>query len=267
MKVPSDYAWDAAESADFVHGPDAITGHEAFQAAKRQSYAWQGIALGQRILDVGCGAGDDVRAIAQLVGASGQVVGIDSSEGMINEARKRSEGLNLPVSFRVGDATRLDFAAGTFDGCRADRVFQHLEDREQALAEMIRVARSDARVVVFDPDWDTLVVDMPDKHLTRQILEFHCDRVRNGWCGRQLYGLFKQAGLQDIRVVPVTIMFADHALANQILELGSAVDDLQRAGAISSADAEAWLGQWEQAGLAGNFFSAMTFFGVSGRKP
>jgi ubiquinone/menaquinone biosynthesis C-methylase UbiE len=47
---------------------------------------------------------------------------------MIVEARKRAEGLNLPVEYQAGDAHHLDFADNTFGGCRAERVFMHVEN-------------------------------------------------------------------------------------------------------------------------------------------
>ncbi len=87
-------------------------------------------------MDLGCGPGDDGRILAQMVGSTGRVVGVDSSGAIITEARKGAEGLTLPVEYIVGDAHRLDFAGSTFDGCRAERVFQHVENPRQVLREM-----------------------------------------------------------------------------------------------------------------------------------
>jgi hypothetical protein len=54
------------------------------------------------------------------------------------------------------------------------------------LAEMVRVTRGRGRIVVFDFDWDTLVIDHPDKETTRTFVQSHPDSIRNGWIGRQL---------------------------------------------------------------------------------
>src|SRR5438105_2929053 len=63
---------------------------------------------GHVVLDVGCGTGADVIDIARLVGTSGRVVGIDVSESLISEARRRWDDSRLPVECRVGDAQALD---------------------------------------------------------------------------------------------------------------------------------------------------------------
>jgi hypothetical protein len=47
-----------------------------------------------------------------------------------------------------------------------------------------------ARIVISEPDWETFVVDMPNKPLTRKILNHFCDETQNGWCGRELIRFF-----------------------------------------------------------------------------
>ena len=75
---------------------------------------------GGRVLDLGCGLGDDTFQIAERVGASGRVTGVDVSTSMIDEARRRAEARGLPVDFEVGDSQALRFDTGTFDGVRAN---------------------------------------------------------------------------------------------------------------------------------------------------
>src|SRR5690348_123015 len=71
------------------------------------------VHAGDDILDVGCGTGDDTRALAHLVGRSGRITGVDSSATMIAEARRRAAGLDLPVEYRVANAQHLPFADNT----------------------------------------------------------------------------------------------------------------------------------------------------------
>ncbi len=73
---------------------------------------------GERILEIGFGTGHCMLALAQAVGETGNVSGIDLSEGMLTIARERlrQAGLLDRVDLRVGDAAALPFAAGEFDG-------------------------------------------------------------------------------------------------------------------------------------------------------
>lgn len=225
------------------------------------------VRTGGRYLDVGCGTGDDVRGLAPLVGPTGEVMGIDSSEAMVDEARRRAEGTGLPVAFEQADAHHLPFADGTFDGCRVERVLQHLADPQQALLEMARVTRSGGRVVASEPDWGMFAVDADDRAVTRAVLDHFCGRVRNGWMGRQLPRLFLGAGLADVRVEPRTSTQTDYARWLALFEIETSARRAQEAGLVSAEAVAAWLAQLAQACQEGTFFSTASSFLVSARKP
>jgi ubiquinone/menaquinone biosynthesis C-methylase UbiE len=257
----------AADPGRFVRLLDTLTALDFVRAYKRQTYDLLGAREGDRLLDLGCGNGDDALELARRVGPNGCVVGVDRSETIIAEARRRAEGSGLPVEFRVGNAHRLDFADGTFDGCRADRVFHHLEQPRQALAELVRVARPGARVVTGEPDFETAIVDSPDRRVTRAILNVNCDAYQNGWMGRQLPALFKEAGLVDVTVIPYNVLLPDYATANQVLTLETSAERAREQGLVTPAEAADWIAQLREADRAGRFFGALTAFIQVARKP
>jgi SAM-dependent methyltransferase len=154
---------------------------------------------GARVLELGCGTGDDARVLAALVGQDGLVVGIDTSETMIGVARERSRASSLPVEFTVGDAFALDFPDHTFDACRCERVLMHVDgDPAQCIREMVRVTRPGGRIVISDFDWDVMMIDHPDRAVTRTIVHAVCDGIRNGRIGSQLPRLMSDANLVDV---------------------------------------------------------------------
>jgi len=253
----------------FVGYLDKVTAQSEIQRYKRRTYQLLEVGPGARVLDVGCGTGDDAIALAGLVDPGGAVVGIDNSASIIEEARRRVVARALPVELRTGDAHCLDIPDDSFDACRADRVLMHLRDQEAALAEMVRVTRPGGRVVVREPDWDTLVIDGPDRALTRALLHGHFDRViRNGGSGRQLYRLLRRAGLIEVEVADTsTLVLTDYATANQLYGLEAAASALAELEPSSRERAADWLRQLQEADRQGQFFSAVTGFTVIGRKP
>lgn len=70
---------------------------------------------GERILDVGCGAGETSLDLAQTVGAEGEVLGVDISRPLLEVARRRREGVPQ-LRFVEADAQTYPFEAGHFDG-------------------------------------------------------------------------------------------------------------------------------------------------------
>ncbi len=69
---------------------------------------------GEHIIDIGCGAGQTCLQLADLVGPSGFVLGVDRSEGQTRVATKRTCSVQQ-IEIANEDAARLKFAAGTFD--------------------------------------------------------------------------------------------------------------------------------------------------------
>ena len=71
-------------------------------------------------------------------------------------------------------------------------------------------------LVVYDTDWETLIIDADDWQTTRALMQVHCAEHRHGWIGRMLPGLMQEAGLREITVEPRTLMIRDLALAEQM---------------------------------------------------
>jgi ubiquinone/menaquinone biosynthesis C-methylase UbiE len=221
-------------------------------------------AAGQRLLEVGCGGGHALQAAAELVGATGLVMGIDASATMAAASQARVAGRGR-VRVLVADAQRLPFADGVFDGCRAERVLQHLPDPAEALAEMVRVTRPGGLVLVGDTDWGGWLLDAPDDPATHAVLAAAAGRSRNPWIGRQLVGLFHQAGLGDLQVEVVTFPGSDFDWAARVHGLAAAVEQAIASGALTSEQAHAWLHDRRRAAAQGQFFSALPLITVTGR--
>jgi ubiquinone/menaquinone biosynthesis C-methylase UbiE len=218
---------------------------------------------GQSVLDIGCGTGDDVVDIARSVSPSGSITGVDVSEAMIAEARRRTAGSSLPMAFEVGNAMELRFDAASFDGCRTERMLMHVPDPIRALSEMIRVTKLGGRVSVFDFDWDTFMIDSAYRQTTRQVVSSFSDSIRNGWIGRQLRRMFLDQGMTEVVVVPHQILIGFEFLG---LLIGGHLTRAQRAGVLNASDTERWWRDLHDADAAGRFFAGFTAFIVSGAK-
>jgi SAM-dependent methyltransferase len=104
--------WNGASGDRWVRGQillDALL--RPYGQATREAAR---IAEGDAILDVGCGCGDTSIAIADEVGPTGRVVGLDLSTPMLARARERSQG-RTNITLIEGDASRAPLERGTFD--------------------------------------------------------------------------------------------------------------------------------------------------------
>ena len=182
---------------------------------------------------------------------------------MIATAKQRADGCGLPVEFQTGDAHQLAFADNIFDASRADRIFMHLDSPAQALREMMRVTRPGGRVLVYEVDFETLTVDMPDRSTSSE---------RSSMSGATAFAmagsaaifpaLFHDAGLQEVRITPATLWLR-YPVAMQMVGPGT-VERACAAGVLSQAEGEAWLRELREIHEAGRLFCTLTGFIVVG---
>lgn len=107
---------------------------------------------GMRVLDVACGTGDFSIVIARRLDASARVCGIDISEGMLSEMRRKvlAAGLSERISMEYGDAEELGFEDASFDRVTVAFGIRNFTDREKALREMLRVLKPGGRLVILE---------------------------------------------------------------------------------------------------------------------
>jgi ubiquinone/menaquinone biosynthesis C-methylase UbiE len=258
---------DTAADA-FIHYLDLTSTLRFFQQYKERTFEALELHTAVRVLDAGCGVGTDVFALADRTGPGTTVCGVDLDEALVAEASARAvaEGLDS-IEFRTADVTALPFEDATFDACRADRVTVHVPDAARAVRELARVCRPDGVVFVGDPDYGTLVVDADADFPTRAVLAAYADGFGNPYVARRLPALFRQAGLVDVSVVADTFVVADHAVATQVFELPLIAERARERGVLSAAAAVHWIDHLRERGERGDFFAAITGFGVRGRKP
>jgi SAM-dependent methyltransferase len=106
---------------------------------------------GERIVDVGAGAGIDTLIAAKMVGPAGQVVGVDMTAEMLGKAQQnaRAAGL-LNVEFREGYGEELPVPDEWADVVISNGVLNLMPDKSAGLREMARVLKPGGRLQIGD---------------------------------------------------------------------------------------------------------------------
>jgi ubiquinone/menaquinone biosynthesis C-methylase UbiE len=236
-----------------------------FQDYKKRSFDLLNLRRSSRILEIGCGLGQDAIAIARMIGEGGKVIAIDSSRKMIKSLCQDPMKIDS-IQLCLSDACNLPFRDGSFDGARADRVLQHISEPRKAFAEMVRTVRGKGRLVVYEPDWGTFIISPGQKEICRTITQLFGDTFPSGWIGRQLPGYFREEGLEKIQIKAETFSTDDLNLAIQIFDLVNNAQRAERMGYVSESQVDVWLEELRQANRQGRFFCSYTGFLISGEK-
>ena len=222
------------------------------------------LRAGLTVLDVGSGTGADAIEVVRVVGLDGHVVGWDRTAEMAAEAPPPPERAEVAVEFVTGDAHVLGFPDASFDRVRTERMLIHLADPEAAVREMVRVTKPGGLVVASDIDGGTVFFNSANTTLAETLALRLRRGLAQGWMGRRQQRYLVEAGLVDVRVVPVVIMnsvafmriVCDGLLAAMVEEGVTDADE------VSAFWAELDRGEWE-----GWLCSGVVCFTVIGTKP
>jgi ubiquinone/menaquinone biosynthesis C-methylase UbiE len=121
------------------------------------------IRRGQQIVDVGCGAGDFTRYLAEISDGRARILGIDSNEKSVRAATTDSSkaGLSRVTSYRIGDVYKIPLEDGYADLACCRTLLMHLTNPLRAIKEMTRITKIGGSVVAveggrmasfYDPD-------------------------------------------------------------------------------------------------------------------
>jgi ubiquinone/menaquinone biosynthesis C-methylase UbiE len=193
------------------------------------------IASGQRVLDVACGTGALTVAVAECVGASGAVLGLDANPEMLAVARRK----HADIEWHDGRAESLPFADASFDAVVSQFGLMFFDDRAAALREMQRVLRPRGRLAVA-------VCDALDRSPGYSALAALLDRLFGKRVGdafrspfvlgdaTRLHAMCDEAGIAEASVTPregiVRFASIDALVSTEracVWTLGGLLDDAQ----------------------------------------
>jgi SAM-dependent methyltransferase len=192
----------------------------------QQLVATLGLRHGEHVLDVGCGTGLLAEHIAELVGPTGMVFGVDPLHERIQIARRRSREW---LAFDVGDAADLSMLTpDSFDVVVLNAVFHWLPDKPRALAQFHKVLKKAGRIglTTRPPGERTLLQEVRMEVLGEPPFDAHpraADRSLFRVDGEEMRALLKDAGFRDIEIdlTPSEQSFSDAETSIRFSEASS----------------------------------------------
>lgn len=156
------------------------------------------VRRGERILDVGCGNGAVIRALARELGAAGTGVDLDPDQIARAEAALAP---GEPVRFLRADGTALPFDAGAFDVAMTLHATHHVPLWRDALAELVRVLRPGGHLVYVDLVLPRLLARAGALLPSRRCDFPHHAAIRSFFAGEDLAVVYERAGLTRYQAV------------------------------------------------------------------
>ncbi|EFA74822.1 hypothetical protein PPL_11855 [Heterostelium album PN500] len=249
----------------YIEYVDEITKQDQIIAHTRYSTRQLRLQPGNKVIDVGCGAGKDLSRLESMVESNGQVCGIDLSREMVECAKSRMN--HLPnVTVFCANASMIPIESNYFDASRCERLLQHIPEPAEVVSEMVRITRSGGRIVITDVDWWSSTISVP-RSVDRINSIIIKDVVFNQHpsIGLNLRGLMsKNTNIEEIEIFAQCMYTDSLTVADDLLWLGERGKMAVQQGLITEEEYNQWRETIEEMEENGSFVFTINIFTVSG---
>jgi ubiquinone/menaquinone biosynthesis C-methylase UbiE len=220
-----------------------------------------GIAPGQHVLDFGCGPGFMAMALAEKVGHSGHVCGVDINARFVADANARAAERKLDwLSFHHLDGATLPFGNETFDRALTKNVLEYVPDVAATLTELHRVLKPGGRVHIMDSDWGFVIVEPWGKATVDKFFAAAAPAFREPYVGRKLPGALVRAGFSDVEVRLLPIVDREGGLRPVLKNMQSYIGTFKT---LPDAEVDALMQEVDRAVADGTYFACLPQFLVT----
>lgn len=276
-KAVNDNFFIAKAMSEQLYNPDYLAETQRLLEELKYSTYTPFLSISGRMVEVGCGTGDDAINIAKATAGNGlEVFGLDASEVMIQEANSRQSKANdkgIPedqmtnVRFMIGNASHLPFEDGALSGLRAERLVQHLPNPEEVFAEFYRTLVAGSPLVVVETDWNSISFYNGDPRVTQRLRNYLTERnVKNGNAAATLIHDLQAAGFSDVavRLWPLASRSLEQCV--QLLRFDVVLTAMQDAGELTADEAETLMNALRVADDRGQFICSINLIVVSAKR-
>jgi arsenite methyltransferase len=212
---------------------------------------------GEKVLDIGSGPGFLATTMADLVGNTGEVYGVDISQELLTLAAEHCRHQSQ-LRFLHAEARSLPFPDACFDAVVVTQVLEYLQDVRLALLEMRRVLRPGGRVLILDTDWDSIVWHSADPIRMKKVLAAWDEHLADPFLPRTLGPKVREAGfrMEEYKIIPLfNPEFSEDSFSNRMIDLIGPFA-IGRKG-VTAEEVTGWSQELRTIGRQGNYFFSL----------
>lgn len=250
----------ADQLEDHYRGRDVV-------CQRRDTLRRLSLEAGESVLDVGSGPGFLAAEMAEIVGPSGRVRGVDASATMVERASARNQ--HATVAFAAGDAAALDEPDGAYDVYVSTQVAEYVPDTAAMCAEAYRVLRpGGGRGLIMATHMDSASWRTADPERMRRVLQAYRPRSAHHDLPHRLAPALWSAGFAEVRASAFPIVNLDWSAGSYSEGTAAFIAAyVRKLGALPAEEVDGWYAEQEELASSGDYFFAVNRFIFEFQRP
>ena len=215
-------------------------------------------------MDLGCGSGQTLVALAARLLPNAVLIGVDRRGDRLTDATSTDSRIKAVLA----DLNRpLPFSSASFDAAVCHNVLEGLTERAAFLAEVSRILRPRSFFLLGHSDFDTMIFNASDVSLTRRLIHAYADTIAptmdaaDGTMGRKVLEVAAESGMAVVETLAWVGLSTTFA-RGPAREAADAVASAARADASLSPRVDDWLADLESRDQDGTFLYSLNDYAV-----
>ncbi len=256
---------DDSPDADYlIRSMDVMLTLESIQKIKHESVGLLNLNPGDIVLEAGCGCANDVLIMADKINDDGQVIAIDNSKRMLNEAYNRIKHKN--ITFQLMNVEHIQYPDNHFSAAHADRLLVSHTNYSEIFKEISRVTKSGGTIAITDVDAQTLALS-PTNPTSNIVIRKILESFVNADMGRKLLNIFSDNNYGDIKIMPNLCTITDFSTLEKIFDFNKILESCIKDDLLSKGGTNIWIKDMNYFSQKKQFLYCIVFFTVCGKKP
>jgi ubiquinone/menaquinone biosynthesis C-methylase UbiE len=206
------------------------------QSMKEASYESFKYLRDSTIVDLGCGAGEDIYQLSKLLDGSNNIIGVDHNAILLNEAKNKNSA-RTNCQFIKTEAHELPFTDHSVHALRTERMFQHLKAPYKTMVEIRRVLSDGGKICLLESDWNGLTFYNENSEVEEKIRRYLTQKkVNNGYASRTLLQTLIDCHFTIEQTQIFTTSFHNLEEANEALQINTILKECYENGFFSSKE-------------------------------
>lgn len=137
---------------------------------------------------------------------------------------------------------------------------------QNVLSEALRVLKNNGLIIIIEPDRGSVILNHSDRQLTRMVMTYTEEVVRNPWIGRQLKQLLPKERFSQLKITFDSDVLTTYSAINNNFGLEKAVTQITKMKLLSNEQADNWLNILKEMDEREQLFCSTTQFIATGIK-